>query len=105
MDLIRAELADGRPVIALYHYGALAQELREFPNATKNQSPFKGTHWSLVVKMDAEFVYVLDPNYRRDRRSDGDYRPIPIAAFDAAMRRVPESAYCSVPYQGLILKV
>ena len=105
MDLIRAELADGRPVIALYHYGALSQELRKFPGATENQSSFRGTHWSLVVKMNDDFVYVLDPNYKGSQRSDGDYRPIPIPAFDAAMRRVPESAYCSVPYQGLILRL
>jgi len=64
MDLIRAELADGRPVIALYHYGALSQELRKFPGATENQSSFRGTHWSLVVKMNDDFVYVLDPNYK-----------------------------------------
>ena len=105
LDLIRAELDAGRPCIALVHYGALRERLRiEFPDAIQNQDSFSGTHFITLVGMDDEFVYVMDPDFWKTRREDGNYRPIPIKALDEAMRRVPESPWASVPYQGLVMK-
>jgi len=103
MDLIRVELEADRPVVALIKYSALREALAAYPDAIKNQDKFAGTHWVAVVGIDARFVYIMDPDFWKARRNDGDYRQIPIAAFDEALRRVPESPYCSVPYQGLVL--
>jgi hypothetical protein len=104
MDLVRAELGAGRPVIALIHYGALREVLSaSYPNAIQNQDKFSGTHFVALVEMDELNVFAMDPDFWKGRRQDGSYRPIPIDALDEAMRRVPESPWATVPYQGLVL--
>lgn len=103
MDLICAKLAENKPLIALIKYGALAEELAKYPDEIQNQDEFEGTHWVTVVACNHEHIFVMDPNFWGDRRADGNYRSIPTDAFVEAMRRVPESPWCSVPYQGLAL--
>jgi len=103
LDLIRSELSKSKPVIALIKYGALQEALNDYPNAIRNMDKFQGTHWVTVVGMTNEEVFVMDPDFWAIRRTDGSYRPVPVAAFDEALRRVPESSFCTVPYQGLIL--
>lgn len=103
MKLIRSELAEDRPVVALIKYDALRDALLDYSGVVRNQDKYNGTHWVSVVRMDETNVYVMDPDFWGEHREDGDHRLIPIPAFDEALRKVSESPFCSVPYQGLIL--
>jgi hypothetical protein len=103
LDLLREELAAGRPVIALILYKALREELQAYPDSIKNQDDFNGAHWVLVVEMSEDAVWIMDPDFWGDRREEGNYRRVPILAFDEALRRTHEASGCSVGYQGLVL--
>lgn len=89
---ILAELAQGRPVIPLLRYGEISG----------NQDDFDGAHFWLCVGADADAVYVHDPNWWQPRRSEGAFRRIPNAEFDAAIGDALR-ATGNNPYQALFL--
>ena len=79
LEALRAEtMRDRRPLIVLVHYGTL----RALP--TQDQK-FSGGHWLVVFAIDADFVYVNDPNWRDARRDQGCGLRIPVKMFEQAM--------------------
>jgi hypothetical protein len=100
-DVVKGALDDGRPSIALVHYGVL----RDGTNATgyvENQDQNYGRgHWFLVIGYDADGYIVNDPDYYGDRASLGDHRYIPAGAFEAALAAVAPG--CTVGHQGLVV--
>jgi hypothetical protein len=89
--MCKEEVFAGRPVIALINYGTLRDRLAYFPAAIQNQDSFRGAHFVLVVGYRLHPVLgwcleVNDPDFWQPRRSDGNHRLVPLAAFDQALR-------------------
>lgn len=101
-DLIVAELENGRPSIALLHYGVLYDSLKKHPNYIQNQDVgYRRGHWVAVVAVGGTWVEVQDPDFWGDRRLDGNYRRIPIEVFKDALKAVAPG--CTVGNQGLVI--
>jgi uncharacterized protein YvpB len=91
LDSIDAELAAGRPVVALIAYGTLLQR--------ENQADHFG-HFVVVVGSDTQNVYLNDPdwwNQGAHKREDGHNWAVPREQFVQAMEQSP------VRGQGLIV--
>lgn len=72
---ICAELRAGNPVITLLRYSKISG----------NQDSFAGAHFWVEVGYDATHMVVHDPNFWDERRSEGAFRRVPLAAFDTAI--------------------
>lgn len=86
LEALKATLAVGQPVIALLHYGAWSQ----IKPGVSTQSPFTGPHFVLVAGFDAESIFVHDPLYTGDRRSEGSFKAYSPGLFMDAWGRAHE---------------
>jgi hypothetical protein len=77
---LRGHLDQGRPLIALVHYGAFS----EIEPGVSTQNVFTGPHFLLVVGYDAHSVVVHDPLWTGDRRAEGAFRRWPNAVWERA---------------------
>ena len=80
LGALRGWLDQGRPLIALVHYGAFS----ELAPGVSTQSRFTGPHFVLVVGYDAHSVVVHDPLWTGERRSEGAFRRWPNAVWEQA---------------------
>lgn len=70
----------GKPVIALVHYGAWSQ----MNPGISTQNTFQGPHFVVVVGADDRMIYVNDPLWKEERRSQGFRKAWSHAQFYAA---------------------
>jgi hypothetical protein len=77
---LTAAMDEGRPVIALVHYGAWSQ----LNPGISTQNTFEGPHFVVVVGYDAKYIYVNDPLWKDGRRSEGYRKAWTHAQFDKA---------------------
>jgi hypothetical protein len=101
-DLIKANLDDGRPVIALVHYGVLRDHTNGTGYAENQDRNYERGHWFLVVGYDADGYIVNDPDYWGDSAYLGDHRYIPCDAFELALATIAPG--CTAGHQGLIVR-
>lgn len=105
LDLVLGELAQGRPSIALIHYGVLRDLTNPLPNYVHNQDQnYTRGHWVVVVGSSAAspaIVYIHDPDYWGQRTQEGNARVIPASAFDSAITAVAPG--CTTGNQGLVV--
>lgn len=67
LEQLQAKLSEGRPVMALVHYGVWSK----LKGGAATQSRFEGPHFVLVVGFDDEYIYVNDPLWKEERRIEG----------------------------------
>lgn len=75
---IENELSNGRPVIALLHYGTLKPYVQD--------KVYTSGHWLVVVGSDDDTVIVNDPNFKGAERERGFNLHIPRGVFEQAMK-------------------
>jgi hypothetical protein len=73
--VILSELKAHRPVVSLLRYGVISG----------NQDDFDGSHFWTCIGYDDDHVYVNDPNFWGNYRSQGECRPIPLDEFKQAI--------------------
>jgi hypothetical protein len=73
---IIAEVAGGRPVIALVRYGSITN---------RQNLAFRGGHFVVVVGYDSRHIYVNDPDWWGNRRAEGAGLAVPRDEFDRAV--------------------
>jgi hypothetical protein len=78
LGLIRSELDQGRPVIALIWYKVL----------TARQSPYGGGHFVMVVGYSPDSLWLNDPDWYGNRRKEGYQWRVPVQQFSRALRQV-----------------
>lgn len=102
LGVIREFVTKGLPVIALVHYGVLRDKTNGVPGIVNNQDQtFTRGHFFDVVDFAGDDPIVNDPDYWKNRVSDGEYRRIPVDAFEAALKAVAPG--CTVGYQGAVV--
>ena len=77
MEELKNALRKGMPVIPLVHYGAWSQ----IEPGVSTQNLFTGPHFVVVIGWDEEYVYVHDPLWRDERRSEGERKKWTHAEF------------------------
>jgi hypothetical protein len=73
-------IGEGRPVIALVHYGAWSQ----ISPGISTQNTFQGPHFVVVTGFDEKYIYINDPLWRDERRSEGYRKAWTHEQFNAA---------------------
>lgn len=73
---VDAQIQAGKPMIALVRYGDFGDQRQDFA--------YVGLHWIVIVGVDAENVYINDPDWWGERRLEGKCRPVSRAVFDHA---------------------
>jgi hypothetical protein len=85
---IQAELAAGRPVITLIHYGSIPER--------QNQPDTVG-HFVVVVGIDGDSTYLNDPDWWGNKMSYGGGLKVKTTEFQDAIARSP------IPNSGIFL--
>lgn len=90
---ITDEIAAGRPVLALIHYGSISNR----------QAKFNGGHFVLVTGYDDANLYLHDPDWWGDLRAHGEYAPVPISEFETAFGPIGAKKAGNLPSQALFV--
>jgi len=93
LEVLEAELLAGRPVVVLVYY-----EMN-----TNDAVPNKG-HYMVLVGMDQDWVYVVDPGRNAAHRGCGDYGRYPRAAFKTSWEAKGFRAILLSPTLGIVEK-
>jgi uncharacterized protein YvpB len=80
LDTLKARIKDGRPAIALVHYG----EFVSIKPGVSTQYNFNGPHFLVVLGYDDDNIYVNDPLWSGSRRSQGEHKRWTYAQFKKA---------------------
>lgn len=94
LDVLKIEIAAGRPVIALVHYGDLTPIVQD--------KAFKRGHWFVVTGIDEQSVVVNDSNWWEPLRNRGERLAIPIDMFTKAWGDCHLDS--NSDYQALVVK-
>jgi hypothetical protein len=80
LDRLKQSIDEGKAPITLVHYGAWSQ----IDPGVSTQNTFKGPHFVVVVAYDDENIYVNDPLWKGDRRSEGEHKRWTYEEFNSA---------------------
>jgi nucleoid-associated protein YgaU len=80
IDRLKQSIDAGKAPITLVHYGAWSQ----IDPGVSTQNTFTGPHFVVVVAYDDENIYVNDPLWKGDRRSEGEHKRWTYEEFNAA---------------------
>lgn len=106
LGLLMSRVDQGKPSIALIHYGVLRDKTNAFPDIVHNQDQkYARGHWVVFIGYDVAGVYIHDPDFGFwpdvDRVDEGSHRWIPTMAFNDALVAVAPG--CTVGNQGLVV--
>lgn len=80
IEKLQTSLHQGHAVITLVHYGAWSK----INPGISTQNTFQGPHFVVVLGYDEKYIYVNDPLWKEDRRSEGYRHAWTHAEFMAA---------------------
>jgi nucleoid-associated protein YgaU len=80
LERLKQAIDEGKAPITLVHYGAWSQ----IDPGVSTQSAFSGPHFVVVIAYDDENIYVNDPLWKGERRSEGEHKCWTYEEFNAA---------------------